>query len=40
MKTDGANEYLREALNADDPTEKDYYMRQAMQLLTAEQLKA
>ena len=36
MKVDGANEYLRKALNTDDPTEKNYYMRQAMQLLTTD----
>lgn len=36
MKIDGANKYLREALEADDPTEKDHYMRQAMQLLATD----
>ncbi|SNR69038.1 hypothetical protein SAMN06264855_1395 [Halorubrum vacuolatum] len=38
MEIDSANEYLCEALEADTPTEKDYYIRQALQLLTVEEL--
>ena len=36
MQGDRVDEYLREALNTDDPTEKNYYLRQALQLLVME----
>lgn len=35
MESSRVDEYLSEALQADDPSEKDYYVRQAKQLLRA-----
>ena len=35
MQDNRVNEFLNEALDADDSSEKDYYVRQAIQLLRA-----
>ena len=35
MQSDLVDEYLHEALDAEDSSEKDYHVRQAMQLLRA-----
>lgn len=35
MESNRVEEYLSEALEADDPSEKDYHVRQAKQLLCA-----
>lgn len=38
MYEDRVKEYLCEALEAEDPAEKDYYLRQTLQLLAGEQI--